>query len=71
MATKNNGKEIYYKIYDTLRRKNISTKQMANEIGMSPTNLYDTMKGLLKNKIRYANLIKIANFLEIDLGIRI
>lgn len=71
MATKNNGKEIYYKIDDTLRRKNISTKQMANEIGMSPTNLYDTMKGLLKNKIRYANLIKIANFLEIDLGIRI
>lgn len=71
MATINDGKEICYKIEDTLRRKDISMKQMAKEIKMSPTNLYDTMKGLSKNKIRYKNLIKIANFLEIDLGIRI
>lgn len=71
MATKNNGKEIYYKINDTLIRKNMSLKKLSKEIGMSPTNLYDTMKNLSKNKIRYANLIKIANFLDIDLGIRI
>lgn len=71
MATVNDGVKIYYKINETLLKKHISLNQMSNEIGMSPTNLYDTMKGLLKNKIRYNNLIKIANFLDIDLGIRI
>nr|DAS87823.1 MAG TPA: hypothetical protein [Caudoviricetes sp.] len=38
---------------------------------MSPTNFYDTMNLLLKDNIRYNSIIKIVNFLEIDLGIRI
>ena len=71
MATYNDGEKIYFKIHETLLKKNISLNQMASDIGMSSTNMYDTMKGLLNNKIRYNNLIKIANFLNIDLGIRI
>lgn len=71
MATLNNGKTIYYKIDDCIRRKGLSQKQVAKAINMSPQNFYDTMNGLKEGNIRYKNLIIIANFLNIDLGIRI
>lgn len=71
MATKNDGKKIYFKIEKARGKKFLTRKALAEKINMSPQNFYDTMNGLLKNNIRYHNLIKIANFLEIDLGIRI
>ena len=65
------GEEIYFKIEKARLRKNISKKKIALSIGMSPTNFYDTMRLLLKGNIRYKSIIKITNFLGIDLGIRI
>lgn len=65
------GEEIYFKIEKARLRKNISKKKIALSIGMSPTNFYDTMRLLLKGKIRYKSIIKITNFLGIDLGIKI
>lgn len=65
------GEEIYFKIEKARLRKNISKKKIALSIGMSPTNFYDTMRLLLKGNIRYKSIIKIINFLGIDLGIKI
>lgn len=65
------GEEIYFKIEKARLRKNISKKKIALSIGMSPTNFYDTMRLLLKGNIRYKSIIKITNFLGIDLGIEI
>jgi hypothetical protein len=65
------GEEIYFKIEKARLRKNMSKKNIALSIGMSPTNFYDTMNLLLKGNIRYKNIIKITNFLGIDLGIKI
>ncbi|EEU33030.1 hypothetical protein HMPREF0946_01103 [Fusobacterium vincentii 3_1_36A2] len=65
------GEEIYFKIEKARLRKNISKKKIALSIGMSPTNFYDTMRLLLKGNIRYKSIIKITNFLGIDLGIKI
>ena len=65
------GEEIYFKIEKARWRKNISKKKIALSIGMSPTNFYDTMRLLLKGNIRYKSIIKITNFLGIDLGIKI
>ena len=65
------GEEIYFKIEKARLRKNMSKKNIAMSIGMSPTNFYDTMNLLLKGNIRYKNIIKITNFLGIDLGIKI
>ena len=65
------GEEIYFKIEKARLRKNISKKKIALSIGMSPTNFYDTMRLLLKGNIRYNSIIKITNFLGIDLGIKI
>ena len=65
------GEEIYFKIEKARLRKNISKKKIALSIGMSPTNFYDTMRLLLKRNIRYKSIIKITNFLGIDLGIKI
>ena len=71
MAKTISGEEIYFKIEKARLRKNISKKKLAISIGMSPTNFYDTMNLLLKDNIRYNSIIKITNFLGIDLGIRI
>ncbi|WP_339054200.1 hypothetical protein [Fusobacterium animalis] len=71
MAKTISGKEIYFKIEEARLKKFISKKKLAISIGMSPTNFYDTMNLLLKDNIRYNSIIKIANFLGIDLGIRI
>lgn len=71
MATKNNGKDIYFKIDDTVRRMGKTHKGIAKEIGIPTQTYYDTINELLKNNFRYKNLIKIANHLKIDLGIRI
>ncbi len=65
------GEEIYFKIEEARLKKFISKKKLAISIGMSPTNFYDTMNLLLKDNIRYNSIIKITNFLGIDLGIRI
>ena len=65
------GEEIYFKIEKARLRKNISKKKIALSIGMSPTNFYDTMRLLLKGNIRYKSIVKITNFLGIDLGIKI
>ena len=65
------GEEIYYKIEKARLKKNMTKKKIAVSIGMSPTNFYDTMRLLLKGNIRYKNIIKITNFLGIDLGIKI
>lgn len=65
------GEEIYFKIEKARLRKNISKNKIALSIGMSPTNFYDTMRLLLKGNIRYKSIIKITNFLGIDLGIKI
>lgn len=65
------GEEIYFKIEKARLRKNMSKKNIALSIGMSPTNFYDTMNLLLKGNIRYKNIIRITNFLGIDLGIKI
>ena len=65
------GEEIYFKIEKARLRKNISKKKIALSIGMSTTNFYDTMRLLLKGNIRYKSIIKITNFLGIDLGIKI
>lgn len=71
MAKIISGEEIYFKIEEARLKKFISKKKLAISIGMSPTNFYDTMNLLLKDNIRYNSIIKIVNFLEIDLGIRI
>ena len=71
MAKTISGEEIYFKIEEASLKKFISKKKLAISIGMSPTNFYDTMNLLLKDNIRYNSIIKIVNFLEIDLGIRI
>nr|DAN32616.1 MAG TPA: Regulatory protein-modification, helix-turn-helix, transcriptional regulator, DNA [Caudoviricetes sp.] len=71
MAKTISGEEIYFKIEEARLKKFISKKKLAISIGMSPTNFYDTMNLLLKDNIRYNSIIKIANFLGIDLGIRI
>ena len=71
MAKTISGKEIYFKIEEARLKKFISKKKLAISIGMSPTNFYDTMNLLLKDNIRYNSIIKITNFLGIDLGIRI
>ncbi len=71
MAKTMTGEEIYFKIEEARLKKFISKKKLALSIGMSPTNFYDTMNLLLKGNIRYKNIIKISNFLGIDLGIKI
>ena len=71
MAKIISGEEIYFKIEEARLKKFISKKKLAISIGMSPTNFYDTMNLLLKDNIRYNSIIKITNFLGIDLGIRI
>ena len=71
MAKTITGEEIYFKIEKARLRKNISKKKIALSIGMSPTNFYDTMRLLLKGNIRYKSIIKITNFLGIDLWIKI
>lgn len=71
MAKTITGEEIYFKIEKARLRKNISKKKIALSIGMSPTNFYDTMRLLLKGNIRYKSIVKITNFLGIDLGIKI
>ena len=71
MAKIISGEEIYFKIEEARLKKFISKKKLAISIGMSPTNFYDTMNLLLKDNIRYSSIIKITNFLGIDLGIRI
>ena len=71
MAKTITGEEIYFKIEKARLRKNISKKKIALSIGMSPTNFYDTMRWLLKGNIRYKSIVKITNFLGIDLGIKI
>lgn len=65
-----NGKEIFEKIEQARLEKSMSKIKLAKEVGMSPSNFYDTMTLLQKNSIRYHNVIKIVNYLGIDLGIR-
>jgi len=65
-----NGKEIFDRIEQVRLKKSMSKIKLAKEVGMSPSNFYDTMTLLQKNKIRYHNIIKIVNYLGIDLGIR-
>ena len=52
------GKEIFDKIEQARLEKSMSKIKLAKEVGMSPSNFYDTMALLLRDRLRY----KILNF---------